>query len=223
MTAETMNKHPGDTISLSGVRYRVVGIFESRVSWEEMGGVMTLRDAQVFAGRPHKVSMFGVQLDDPAAAPDLTERINQEYPGIHAALAGEFADQMPDMQTMRQMTDGISLLTILVGGVGVLNAMLMSVFERTREIGVLRALGWRRRAVLGQVLQEAALLGLLGGILGILVALGLVALGQLEPLVASFMQPVWEWDIFVRAIGVALALGLLGASTRHSGQLACRQ
>ncbi len=208
--AEALNKRPGDSIDLSGVRFRIVGIYESRIAWEEMGGVMSLRDAQVFAGRPRKVSMYGVQMVDPAGAAALAERINTSFPGTHAALASEFAEQTPDMQTSRQMVDGISFLTILIGGVGVLNTMLMSVFERTREIGVLRALGWPRRAVLGLILQELAILGLLGGLLGIAIAFGLLGLAALQPLVASMVRPVWDWDIYARAIGIALMLGILG-------------
>jgi ABC-type antimicrobial peptide transport system permease subunit len=208
--ADALNKHPGSTLELGSVRFRVVGIFESRVAWEELGGVMSLRDAQVFAGRPRKVSLFGVQMADPADAAALAERINATYPGVHAALAGEFAEQMPDMQTSREMVDGISILTIVVGGVGVLNAMLMSVFERTREIGVLRAVGWTRWAVMRMILQESAILGLLGGLLGIAVSFAMIGLSELQPLVGTMMKPVWDWDVYVRAIGIALALGLLG-------------
>ena len=77
--------------------------------------------------------------------------------------------------------------------------MLMAVFERTREIGVLRALGWGRRAVLGMILREALLLGLLGGIVGIGMHVKPVLLLQLVPMIGSMLVPHWELDIFVRA------------------------
>jgi putative ABC transport system permease protein len=108
------------------------------------------------------------------------------------------------------MISAISVLAILVGGIGVLNTMLMAVFERTREIGVLRALGWRRRRILSLILREALLLGLLGGITGIGAALLMIFLFQQAPMVGGILDPVWEWDVFARAIFVALMLGLFG-------------
>jgi putative ABC transport system permease protein len=125
-------------------------------------------------------------------------------------LSGEFADQMPDFQSSDSMIGGISVMAILVGGVGVLNTMLMAVFERTREIGVLRSLGWGRSAILGMILRESLLLGLLGGLAGIGIAFGLIGLASKAPLVGDMFGANWSFDIFARAIGIALALGLLG-------------
>ena len=65
MAEPSLNKRVGDTIELSGTRFRVVGIYESGIAWEEMGGVITLRDAQTMVGRPRKVSMYAVKLNDP--------------------------------------------------------------------------------------------------------------------------------------------------------------
>jgi ABC-type antimicrobial peptide transport system permease subunit len=208
--AEAMHKKTGDTIELSGARFSIVGIYESNIGWEEMGGVLTLRDAQVFMGKPRKVTLLGVKLHDPNQAEILVKRLNQEFPKIHASLSSDFANQMPDMQNSTGMTDSVSYLAILVGGIGVLNTMLMSVFERTREIGVLRALGWRRSAILGMILREAVLLGLFGGIAGVCIALLLAYLIQQIPMIGEAMKPVWTVDIFVRAFLVALALGVLG-------------
>jgi ABC-type antimicrobial peptide transport system permease subunit len=208
--AEVLNKQVGDTIELSGHRYSIVGIYESKISWQELGAIMTLRDAQAFMGRPRKATLLAVRLKDPSQAPELVERINEQFPEVHAALASEFVNQMPDMQASGAMISAISLLAILVGGVGVLNTMLMSVFERTREIGVLRALGWRRRRVLGMVLREALLLGLLGGFTGIGVAFAMIWLISLAPWVGQVLSPRWTAEIFAQAILVALSLGVLG-------------
>ncbi|HLE15863.1 MAG TPA: FtsX-like permease family protein [Anaerolineales bacterium] len=207
--AEALHKDVGDTIELAGSRFRVAGIYESGIGWEEMGGIITLRDAQVLAGRPHKVSFYALKLQDPQLAPQLVEKINREMPDVHAALSGEFVDELPDMENTGDLMAGISMLAIIVGGVGVLNTMLMAVYERTREIGVLRALGWRRRAILGLILKEALILGLLGGAAGIGVAYGLALAASSVPMGESF-APVFTIDIFARAIGVALLLGLIG-------------
>jgi putative ABC transport system permease protein len=210
MMSNALHKSVGDTIEVGGSRFKVVGIYESGAAWEEMGGVISLRDAQSYMGRPRKVTMYMVKVDDPSQAPGIVDRINNELTGTHASLSGEFVEQMPDMQTVDGLLTAISILAIAVGGIGVLNTMLMSVLERTREIGVLRALGWRRRRVLGLIINESLLLGLIGGLVGILVAFGLTYLLSLIPMFGSFLSAQWDVVIFVRALTVALLLGLLG-------------
>jgi ABC-type antimicrobial peptide transport system permease subunit len=210
MMSNALHKSPGDTVEVGGSRFRVVGIYESGATWEEMGGVISLRDAQSYMGRPRKVTMYMVKVDDPSLAPGIVERINAEMPDAHANLSGDFVEQMPDMQAMDAMMAAISFLAIAVGGIGVLNTMLMSVLERTREIGVLRALGWRRRRILGMIINESLLLGLIGGVVGILVAFGLTFLFSLIPMFGSILSAQWDLVIFARALTVALLLGLLG-------------
>ena len=210
MISTALHKSVGDTVEVGGSRFRVVGIYESGTAWEEMGGVISLRDAQSYMGRPRKVTMYMVKVDDPSQAPRIVERINAELPDAHASLSGEFTEQMPDMQAADGMMAGISFLALAVGGVGVLNTMLMSVLERTREIGVLRALGWRRRRVLGMIINESLLLGLIGGLVGIVVAFGLTFLINLIPMFGSILSAQWNFAIFARALTVALLLGLLG-------------
>ena len=210
MIAEALNKGVGDTLELNRQRFRIVGIYESEIGWEELGGVMSLRDAQSFIGRPRKVTMYTVKVHKPEDAPAVVDKINTTIDGTHAALAGEFAEQMPDMEAASGMMDGISVLAIMVGGVGVMNSMLMAVLERTREIGVLRAVGWSRFRVLGLIFREALLLGLIGGVMGILIAFGLIALMNLIPMIGDAVQPIWTSGIFARAFTVALLLGLIG-------------
>jgi ABC-type antimicrobial peptide transport system permease subunit len=210
MMAEALNRGVGDTIEVGASRYKVVGIYESGVTWEQMGGVVTLRDAQDFMGRPRKVGLFMVKLHDSSQAGAVVARINAEIPDTHASLSGDFADEMPDMENISAMLGSISFLAILVGGVGVLNTMLMAVMERTREIGVLRALGWRRWRILGMILSEALTLGLLGGFLGIGIAFVFYFGFNSIPLYSGMLTARWEISTFVRAISIAVFLGLLG-------------
>jgi ABC-type antimicrobial peptide transport system permease subunit len=210
VAAEANQKEVGETMEVSGQRFKIVGIFENGVGLEDMSGVITLRDAQAFAGRPRKVTMLMVDLSDPRETTALVEKINQNFPEIHAAAGGEFVEQMPDMENADGMLNGISFLALLVGGLGVLNTMMMSILERTREIGVLRALGWGRRDILGLILREALLLGILGGILSILIGILLAYLLTMVPLMGEMLQPEWSLGVFVRAITIALLLGIFG-------------
>jgi len=210
--ANSLHKGVGDTIELSGSRFRIVGIYESKMSWEEVGGVLTLRDVQSFSGRPRKVMMYAVKLHDPTKSEEFAARISNDFPEVHATLAGEFVEQMPDMKTMDGLIGGISFISILIGGIGVLNTMLMAVFERTREIGVLRALGWRRRFVMAMILKESLLLGLLGGLAGVLIAFGMVYLIQQDPTMGAYLKTTWDLAVFLKAGIIALVLGLLGGA-----------
>jgi len=208
--ADATHYDVGETMDIGGSRFRVVGIHEVGSGWEEAAAVVSLRDAQILAGRPRKVTMYGVKLEDPSQASEIVGELNQRFPEIHAALSGEFAEQMPDMQAADAMLFGISFLAILVGGVGVLNTMLMAVLERTREIGVLRTLGWSRIRVVTMILRESLLLGALGAIVGVVVAFGITALLQLVPMLSGFILARWDVVVFARAALVALSLGLIG-------------
>ena len=112
-------------------------------------------------------------------------------------LAEMFAAQAASTQTMTVLLGAIASVSLLVGGIGIMNIMLVSVTERTREIGLRMAVGARSRDVLGQFLIEAVTLALVGGILGILVGVGGSALITL----------LAKWSILITPASIALAFG----------------
>jgi putative ABC transport system permease protein len=114
------------------------------------------------------------------------------------------------MKATDAMMNAISLLAILVSGVVVMNTMLMSVMERTREIGVLRALGWRRRRVLSLIMEESVILGLIGGVIGIGFGYLLGVLLANIPIYGEMLSLKLSYEEFIRAFVVALTLGVLG-------------
>jgi len=114
------------------------------------------------------------------------------------------------MKSMNVMMLGISLLAIVVGGISMMNTMIMSVYERTREIGTLRAVGWRRRRVLGMVLKESVVLSLLGTLAGLLGAILFLWLMQFIPLWGDFMTITLSPNLLSLTLIIALLLGAIG-------------
>jgi ABC-type antimicrobial peptide transport system permease subunit len=161
--------------------------------------------------KPNQVSFYGIKLRDPAKADLVRQQIESRMPQVTVSASTEFGEKMNDMQSFRMMTNALSFISILVGGVGMMNAMLMSVYERTREIGTLRALGWRRRRVVWMIVREAILLSILGGIAGIVVGIGLGALIASEPTMGGYLKGSYSLILLAQAMIVALVLGGIGA------------
>ncbi|MFC2015803.1 ABC transporter permease [Chloroflexota bacterium] len=209
-TSEWLGLGVGDTVRLSDSTFRVTGIYETGVPLEDNGSVVTLRDAQRLQGRPHQVTMYGIKLRNPDDADRVRAYLDADFPEIDVSLTSEFAENIPDMKTFDQMIGQIAFMALLIGGLGMLNAMLMSVLERTREIGVLRALGWQRRQVVGMILREALALGVIGGIAGIALGVGLASGIALIPGITQMMAPSYGQGLFVRAAVVAVATAVVG-------------
>ena len=121
-----------------------------------------------------------------------------------------FTERMQDFRSMESMLNAMTGLTMLVGGIVMMNAMLMSVFERTQEIGLLRALGWRRRRVVFMILVEALALSLFSGIAGVGIGIGLNRLLGLIPNFGPILTPIYDVSIFGQIIVLVLVLGILG-------------
>jgi putative ABC transport system permease protein len=113
-------------------------------------------------------------LKDPLDAETAIQNIERRFPNVSISQASEFSEDVVDLQMMRDATWAIAFLALLVGGAGMTNTMVMSVFERTQEIGVLRALGWPRLRVVWMVLRESISLSLLGGVVGVAIGVGMI-------------------------------------------------
>jgi putative ABC transport system permease protein len=202
-------------VEIQGATFQVVGIFRGGSALEVGAAIMPLDQLQRLTDLTGKVTAFHVRLRQPAGGEShqaLIQRaratIEAAVPGLKAVPAGDRARNNQLVVLARSTAWGTSLIALFIGALGIANTMAMSVFERTREIGILRALGWKRLRVMKLILIEAAVLGLVGGCLGI--AGGWLALRVLAalPATASFVTPVVPFRQGVESLCIAVLIGL---------------
>jgi len=208
--ANGLKKTVGDSLRIAGSRFTIVGIYENGQVFEDTSGTMALREAQQVFGKTRKVSLLGVGLRDPARAEAVARELEAQFPEVVLSEASKATERMQDFQTTYAVLNALIALTVVVGGIVMMNAMLMSVFERTQEIGVLRALGWRRRRVLRMVLAESLALSLVSALAGIAIGVGLNYLFTLTPQFGALLQPAFPPLLFVQVFVLAVVLGALG-------------
>jgi putative ABC transport system permease protein len=207
--AETLDKKVGQTIKIMDSTFRVVGIYETGTSFLNISGVISLREAQRLFKKPRQVGWYAIKLENPKEADRIIAYLEENFSGISVSKTSELAEALPDFKTLQTMETAISVLAILVGGIGMMNTVFMSVFERTREIGFLRAMGWRKWRVLGLILRESLLLSLVSGVIGIIGGVLLGQVGSLTQGFGSLFQGHFGPPLFIRALTMALVLGAI--------------
>ncbi len=203
-----LDKGVGDKISIAGEAFRVVGIFESDSLFENGGLIVPLGELQRMMGREGQVTGFVVAAKSSARADveALGRRIEREVAGVAAVPARDYIQGDIQIRMSKMMARATTAVAMVLGSIGLLNTMVMAVFERTGEVGLLRALGWKRRRVLALILGEALVLGLLGALLGTVLAYAGVHGLLMFPSARSFVDP--DFPPAVLGIGLAMGVGL---------------
>jgi len=196
----------GETIRVEGRPFRVIGILESKggsgFSNEDDRIIVPMTTAQTrLIRRPtrDRIDMLVVQANNAEQVTDAMDEISQILRTRHRTKIGadDFTvlSQQDFLSTAKTITNvltiflgGIAAISLLVGGIGIMNIMLVSVTERTREIGLRKALGARRMDILIQFLTESSLLSMFGGLLGI--GLGAAISFAVGRIAASFDTPI---------------------------------
>ncbi len=202
----------GAAVRVGGAEFEVIGVLAAK------GGAMgpnnpddqvlipiqTARYRLIGGDRLRSVSVLAASEQDIAAAmADITRILRREHrlaperpDDFNIRNQADFLTTLSETtQTLNLLLAGIAAVSLLVGGIGIMNIMLVSVTERTREIGVRKAIGATRRDILLQFLLEALVLCMLGGIAGVAVGAG----------IAAAARGVWGWNASVDPLSVALA------------------
>ncbi|MGH3919856.1 MAG: ABC transporter permease [Pseudonocardiaceae bacterium] len=214
------------TVRINRQTFRVIGVTQSFGEPNDSFAVMPLDTARRYIfGGGDKVNQIIVQAAQAAAVPVVQDEVIRILSDRHRIK--DPANRDFEVQSLRSRLDSfnqvlriltlftaaVAAISLLVGAIGVLNIMLVSVTERTREIGIRKAIGATRRAVLEQFLIESTVLAGLGGIIGVLLGVGLSELGatvapSLGPTFESFAPAVTISSIVI-SFAISLAIGLV--------------
>lgn len=221
--AANLKKHVGDPLEFESRTYQVVGIFESDNVFENGAALMLLPSLQKLMDRGDQVTEFQVALaadvgDKRAAVERLKRQIEdlRDERGRRVGLAALSTDEVVQSSFEIRMAHAMAWITstiaLVIGAIGMLNTMIMSVLERTQEIGVLRAIGWRRRSVVRMILFEALMISLGGTFLGTVGAVGLIRLVSRFPAAQGFLRGDVSWDVIGTGFLLSLAMALVGGA-----------
>ena len=217
----------GEKVRIEGQPFRVVGVLA-----EKGGSAMGSEDNQVLVPMttaqtrllqrsiPNAVDVIYIQAADSESVPRASLEVSQILSSRHRTMIGEEDFSILSQQDFLDLAStitgvltiflgGIAAISLLVGGIGIMNIMMVSVVERTREIGLRKALGARRIDILTQFLIESSLLSLLGGLIGILLGWTLsmiveqVAAGSGTPIV-----PIMSLNAVLLAVLFSAAIGI---------------
>jgi putative ABC transport system permease protein len=210
--AETLKKKIGDPIQLETKELSVVGIVDGGALVENGSVILSLPLFQEISGNEGKINVIDIRAA-PAMSEDdvkrLCEQINSLVPEARAMVAGEHLGNSQAYRFIRAMSWGTSLLAVIVGVLGVMNTMLMTVFERTQEICILLAIGWKRGRIMSMVLCESALLGLLGGVVGVLIGTLGVKVIETLPAIHDLLEPDLSARLMVNSVAIAVVVGVI--------------
>jgi len=217
----------GEKVRIEGQPFRVIGVLE-----EKGGSAMGSEDDQILVpmttaqtrllqrATPNAVDVIYVQATNSESVPQASLEISQILSSRHRTMIGEEDFSVLTQQDFLDLAStitgvltiflgGIAAISLLVGGIGIMNIMMVSVVERTKEIGLRKALGARRIDILSQFLIESSLLSLVGGLIGILLGWALsmiveqIAAGSGTPIV-----PIMSLDAVLLAVLFSTAIGI---------------
>ncbi len=210
--AKRFNLNMGDILQVNGHDYTVVGLLARTGSQDDQLLIAPLSVAQVELDKQGQVSMVEIAaLCHDCPVDDMVNQLQQVLPGTDVqAVQQVVKTRMHALDQFRLFAWGVAVTVVIIGALLVFVTMMGAISERTREIGIFRAIGYRRRHVLHMVLMEAAIVSTLSGALGYLVGVGatLIALPLLEGGKAT-----WHWNptLAVSAVLAAVLVGLLAS------------
>ncbi|WP_292788980.1 FtsX-like permease family protein [Methanobrevibacter sp.] len=207
--AELNNVSRGDDITLQGKEFNVSGIFETGSPFVDSGIYVPLDTLQDITDNDG-VSRILVKTGEDVNDSEISEKIEEDYENF-TTLTSEEISSIADnvLGILDTATLAVSALAIIVGAIGIINTMVMAVYERTKEIGVLKSVGWKSRKILTMILGETLVLTTLSGIVGSIFGILIPEVGLRLFNVTDFALG-YSPKTFILAFGITIIVGIIG-------------
>ncbi|MCA9126962.1 MAG: ABC transporter permease [Planctomycetales bacterium] len=213
--ADRLGKRAGERVNLFDEPYLISEVFRSSSNWENGSMILPLATLQQLTDRDGQFTYINVVLAKPLSAAEVAAAIKaiQALDGKLSPLATkQFVETDTRMQLAGAMAWMTSIIALLIGSIATLNTMLTSVLERTREIGILRAIGWTKRRVISMILLESCGLALAASVLGSTLAYLITWALSRAPIVNGMLSPSIDGPVLIQGLVLGLGIGLLGAA-----------
>jgi len=208
-----------DRLKINGKTFKIVGILKKIGNpMDDMSVIVPIDAAKEIFNNTNEVSMIFVDAKDDANVDEVADNIKDElkdYRGVEDFKVQSFGDILETATKILSLINylfiGIAAISLVVGGIGIMNIMLMTVMERTKEIGVMKATGATNKTVLILFLGEAAVVGLVGGLIGFLLGFGgsVITANIIGSMVGITMKIVFSPAIFLGSIGFSVIVGVV--------------
>jgi len=209
--AEFLNAKLDSHVQIGHGTFQVIGVLKTTNGFEDGGVFMPLDSAQVFFHKEGTSSVVTVKLRNKEDASAFKNMIKANYPNLIALEDEEFTRSYSQFKILKATAWAVGGCGLLLGGLGVANTMIMSVFTRIREIAVLRVNGFSHSQISGMILGESALVSTFGAIVGLLIGTCFLFALKFIPALHGYVDVTIEPLVVVTVIVLALFTGIAGA------------
>lgn len=209
--ADFLSAEVGDHVPIGHGTFHVIGIMQTANGFEDGGVFMPLNVAQAFFHKQNASSVITVKLRSKDDIPEFKEMVKSHYPTLVALENQEFDRSYSQFKLLKATAWAVGGCGLLLGGFGVANTMIMSVFTRIREIAILRVNGFSRPQVASMIFGESAFVSLLGAAAGLLVGTLFLYALKLIPALHGYVDVTLHPFILAIIVLLALLTGIAGA------------
>ncbi len=218
IAARRLKKSKGDKINIRGEEFYIRGIFQSMNMLEDGTIIVPLSALQKIKNTPGKITAINLRLDFGDSLKMSLKQRKYIAQDVQNSINAGFGDlEVKDVQnfiatpfsTIFSFTWAISMVALLIAIMGIINTMTTAVLERTKEIGVLLAIGWRKLRIIKLVILESIIYGILGGITGVILGYVIMRILVTLPQIQGFIVMTYDPSFIANTFGLSVLVGML--------------